>query len=197
MKSELMEKLYALKEVSQKNTEKINAIRQDRNLSEEGKNAAITPLVEGIKQAAKETRNKLAYMRGQCIGDVGAAVAARSNMLDGGNYAKSAYFFQRMQALPEDVRGFSPAWSAFKQSGDGGGQAAPGPDGERRRFYVGLTRARDRLFVSHAAKRDLFGRMVMLKASRFLGELDLSGVKRSALVARKVSQEKQLGLLAP
>jgi len=78
-----------------------------------------------------------------------------------------------------------------------GGQDAPDPDEERRLFYVGLTRARDRLFVSHAAKRDLFGRMVMLKASRYLGELDLSGVKRSALVARKVSQEKQLGLLTP
>ena len=120
MKSELMEKLYALKEVAQKNTEKINAIRQDRNLSEEGKKAAISPLVDGIKQAAKDTRNKLAYMRGQCIGDVGAAVAARSNMNDAGNYAKSAYFFQRMQALPEDVRGFSQAWSAFKQSADVG-----------------------------------------------------------------------------
>lgn len=81
--------------------------------------------------------------------------------------------------------------------------AAPGePDApdvreERRLFYVGLTRAKDRLFLSHAAKREIFGRMVMLKPSRFLGELDLSGVKRSALVARKVSQERQLGLLAP
>ena len=120
MKSEFMEKLHALKEIAQKNTEKINAIRQDRNLSEEGKKAAITPLVDGIKQAAKDTRNKLAYMRGQCIGDVGAAVAARSNMNDAGNYAKSAYFFQRMQALPEDVRGFSQAWSAFKQAADVG-----------------------------------------------------------------------------
>jgi len=77
------------------------------------------------------------------------------------------------------------------------GQDAPDVDEERRLFYVGLTRARDRLFLSHAAKRELFGRMVMLKPSRFLGELDLSGVRRSALVARKVSQERQLGLLTP
>lgn len=120
MKSELMEKLYAVKEIAQKNSEKIASIRQDRNLSEEGKNAAIDPLVDGIKQAAKDTRNKLAYMRGQVIGDVGAAVAARSNMSDTGNYAKSAYFFQKMQALPEDVRGFSQAWSAFKAAADVG-----------------------------------------------------------------------------
>ena len=124
MKSELMEKLYALKEVAQKNTEKINAIRQDRNLSEEGKKAAITPLVDGIKQAAKDTRGKLAYMRGQCLGDVSAAVAARANMNDGGNYAKSAYFFQRMQALPEDVRAFPP-------KSDGTGKRKPAPDGDR------------------------------------------------------------------
>ncbi|MDQ7831936.1 MAG: 3'-5' exonuclease [Desulfovibrionaceae bacterium] len=78
-----------------------------------------------------------------------------------------------------------------------GGQDAPDADEERRLFYVGLTRARDRLFLSHAARRELFGRLVMLKPSRFFEELDLSGVKRSALVARKVSQEKQLGLLAP
>ena len=120
MKSELMEKLYTLKEIAQKNTEKINAIRQDRNLSEEGKSAAITPLVDGIKQAAKDTRNKLAYMRGQCIGDVGAAVAARSNMSGVENYAKSAYFFQKTRVLPEDVRGFSQAWSAFKAAADVG-----------------------------------------------------------------------------
>ncbi|QLA13684.1 UvrD-helicase domain-containing protein [Desulfolutivibrio sulfodismutans] len=78
-----------------------------------------------------------------------------------------------------------------------GGQDAPDADEERRLFFVGLTRARDRLFLSHAAKRELFGRLVMLKPSRFFEELDLSGVRRSALVARKVSQEKQLGLLIP
>ncbi len=73
------------------------------------------------------------------------------------------------------------------------GQAPADEAEERRLFYVGLTRAKSRLFLSHAAKRELYGRMVMLKPSRFLAELDLSGVKRSALVARKVSQEKQWG----
>ncbi|MFZ5812008.1 MAG: UvrD-helicase domain-containing protein [Thermodesulfobacteriota bacterium] len=77
------------------------------------------------------------------------------------------------------------------------GQAPPDEAEERRLFYVGLTRAKSRLFLSHAAKRELYGKMVMLKPSRFLEELDLTGVKRSALVARKVSQEKQLGLLTP
>lgn len=120
MKSELMEKLYAVKEIAQKNSEKINAIRQDRLLSDEGKKAAIEPLMGEVHQSIKNARGKLAYMRGQVIGDVGAAVAARSNMSDTGNYAKSAYFFQKMQALPEDVRGFSQAWSAFKAAADVG-----------------------------------------------------------------------------
>ncbi|QLA21009.1 UvrD-helicase domain-containing protein [Desulfolutivibrio sulfoxidireducens] len=77
------------------------------------------------------------------------------------------------------------------------GQTPPDEAEERRLFYVGLTRAKSRLFLSHAAKREFYGRLVMLKPSRFLAELDLSGVKKSALVARKVSQEKQLGLLTP
>jgi uncharacterized protein (TIGR00375 family) len=65
---------------------------------------------------------------------------------------------------------------------------------ERRLFYVGLTRARNRLYLSHAVRRDLFGRRLMLKRSRFLDRLALGGVRRSALVARTVSQVKQLGL---
>ncbi|MFU2208206.1 UvrD-helicase domain-containing protein [Solidesulfovibrio sp. C21] len=65
---------------------------------------------------------------------------------------------------------------------------------ERRLFYVGLTRAKSRLYLSHALRRDLFGRRLMLKRSRFLENLDLGGVRRRALRARTVSQVKQLGL---
>ncbi|MHC1712031.1 MAG: UvrD-helicase domain-containing protein [Solidesulfovibrio sp.] len=68
-------------------------------------------------------------------------------------------------------------------------------DEERRLFYVGLTRAKNRLYLSHAVKRDLFGRRLMLKRSRFLDRLALGGVRRSALVARTVRQVKQLQLL--
>jgi len=68
-------------------------------------------------------------------------------------------------------------------------------DEERRLFYVGLTRAKSRLFLSHAVRRDLFGRRLMLRRSRFLDRLELGGVRRSALVARTVSQARQLQLL--
>ncbi len=68
-------------------------------------------------------------------------------------------------------------------------------DEERRLFYVGLTRAKSRLFLSCAAKRELFGRLLMLKKTRFLRELDMKDVRRSALVARTVSSERQLQLM--
>jgi uncharacterized protein (TIGR00375 family) len=72
--------------------------------------------------------------------------------------------------------------------------AAPDENEERRLFYVGLTRAKSRLYLSSSAKRELYGRKLMLKPSRFLGQLPLEGIKRSTMVARKVRKEKQLGL---
>jgi uncharacterized protein (TIGR00375 family) len=72
--------------------------------------------------------------------------------------------------------------------------AAPDENEERRLFYVGLTRAKSRLYLSCAAKRELYGRKLMLKPSRFLAQLPLDGIKRSTLVARKVRKEKQLDL---
>ena len=68
-------------------------------------------------------------------------------------------------------------------------------DEERRLFYVGLTRAKSRLYLSHAVRRDLMGRRLMLRRSRFLDRLSLEGVRRVALVARTVSQARQLPLL--
>jgi len=69
-------------------------------------------------------------------------------------------------------------------------------DEERRLFYVGLTRAKARLYLSHAVRRDLMGRRLMLKRSRFLDRLPLDGVRRSALVAKTVRQARQLTLLS-
>ncbi|HOV64454.1 MAG TPA: ATP-dependent helicase, partial [Spirochaetia bacterium] len=39
---------------------------------------------------------------------------------------------------------------------------------EKRLFYVGMTRAGERLFISHATSRSLFGRKLKLGPSRFL-----------------------------
>ena len=71
----------------------------------------------------------------------------------------------------------------------------PDVDEERRLFYVGLTRARESLFLSLAAKRRLYGRELHLKPSGFLDDLPLEGLSRSALVAKQKREEKQLPLM--
>lgn len=65
---------------------------------------------------------------------------------------------------------------------------------ERRLLYVGMTRARKKLYLSHAAKRQLYGKTLRLPVSRFLKGLP-ECVKRSAMVARKVQKEKKISLL--
>lgn len=73
--------------------------------------------------------------------------------------------------------------------------APPDVDEERRLFYVGLTRARENLFLSLAAERKLYGRELHLKPSRFLGELPPDVFSRSALVAKQKREEQQLKLI--
>lgn len=68
-------------------------------------------------------------------------------------------------------------------------------DEERRLFYVGITRARESLFLSLAGKRRMYGKELQLKPSRFLDDLPLDGLSRSALVAKRKREEKQLPLL--
>jgi DNA helicase-2/ATP-dependent DNA helicase PcrA len=42
---------------------------------------------------------------------------------------------------------------------------------ERRLCYVGITRAREKLFLTHARRRLFFGQRTMNKVSRFVIEL--------------------------
>jgi DNA helicase-2/ATP-dependent DNA helicase PcrA len=52
---------------------------------------------------------------------------------------------------------------------------------ERRLAYVGMTRARERLTLTHAMRRNLFGRSEANLPSRFLDELPQLGVERERL----------------
>jgi superfamily I DNA/RNA helicase len=63
---------------------------------------------------------------------------------------------------------------------------------EQRLLYVGLTRARDNLFLSTAKKRMLYGRPVRLQPSRFLRLLPREEMQCSALKAKTERQERQL-----
>lgn len=65
---------------------------------------------------------------------------------------------------------------------------------ERRLLYVGLTRARRSLYLSHAAQRSLYGRTLRLPPSRFLKDLPAQLMTRSQLAAHTVKKEKQMTL---
>ena len=97
--------------------------------------------------------------------------------------------------LPALEDGILPFAGADFLSGKPGHLAGQMDEAEERRlFYVGLTRAKSRLYLSHAVRRELYGRKLMLRRSRFLDTLPLGGVRRLALRAHTVRQAKQLGL---
>ena len=51
---------------------------------------------------------------------------------------------------------------------------------ERRLAYVGITRARERLFVTHAESRRMHGTEMLARPSRFLGEVPAGTARRGA-----------------
>ena len=68
-------------------------------------------------------------------------------------------------------------------------------DEERRLCYVGITRARERLYLCHAWCRNLFGSTQYNPASRFLGEVPEQLVRLTGRTApgRGSIRERQLG----
>jgi DNA helicase-2/ATP-dependent DNA helicase PcrA len=63
-------------------------------------------------------------------------------------------------------------------------------DEERRLAYVAITRARERLFVTHASMRTLFGRTQYLAPSRFLADLPADAVSRESSAANAWSRRE-------
>jgi superfamily I DNA/RNA helicase len=67
---------------------------------------------------------------------------------------------------------------------------------ERRLFYVGMTRARDRLILSHARQRLWRGRLQMLEPSPFLRDIENELMKHQPMEgSRRKPQDRQLKLL--
>jgi DNA helicase-2/ATP-dependent DNA helicase PcrA len=69
-------------------------------------------------------------------------------------------------------------------------------DEERRLFYVGLTRAKDRLFLSRAVRRRRHGRLMEMTPSRYLGAIEKELLEHSrARAAPRRAENRQLDLL--
>ena len=64
-----------------------------------------------------------------------------------------------------------PHARAVQESGDAWGSEGKGVEEERRLMYVGMTRAKERLFLTHAQLRRHFGSEQYCRPSRFLEEL--------------------------
>jgi len=60
---------------------------------------------------------------------------------------------------------------------------------ERRLFYVGITRAKDRLFLTHAFRRSVYGNSTTNLPSRFLGDMPLELIEG---ISPKTSVESQI-----
>jgi superfamily I DNA/RNA helicase len=71
------------------------------------------------------------------------------------------------------------------------------PEEERRLLYVGMTRAKRMLFLSHAKKRNLYGRAFTLPISPFLDSIKEELVKRAKTEKReRYVKDKQLSLFS-
>jgi DNA helicase-2/ATP-dependent DNA helicase PcrA len=68
---------------------------------------------------------------------------------------------------------------------------------ERRLAYVALTRARERLFVTHASRRMIFGQTRYGVPSRFLSDVPASSVKQVATASASLEGRRFAGLPAP
>jgi len=66
---------------------------------------------------------------------------------------------------------------------------------ERRLFYVGMTRAKDRLILSRAARRRWRGRLCQFPASPFLAAIEAALLNLHAQPLRRKQPERQLKLL--
>ena len=67
---------------------------------------------------------------------------------------------------------------------------------ERRLFYVGITRAKSSLFLSHTASRMLYGQTLHLAPSSFLAYLPPETLTRFTLTAKTIQKAQQLSLLS-
>ena len=86
---------------------------------------------------------------------------------------------------------FMPGWEEGlfphqRALDEGGSQAL---EEERRLAYVGITRAKHSVLISHVANRNLFGKWTSALPSRFLRELPTENIMRTSEISTETSAE--------
>ncbi len=66
---------------------------------------------------------------------------------------------------------------------------------ERRLCYVGITRAKERLYITNAKRRMLFGNTNMNPPSRFIAEIDGNLIEKKKKAKQKIKYLIKLSLL--
>ena len=79
--------------------------------------------------------------------------------------------------LPGMEDGLFPGWRAFDRE--------DGLEEERRLCYVGMTRAKERLWLTSAERRTLYGKTDYTRESQFLRELDKKLIEGDAVFEKK------------
>ena len=67
-------------------------------------------------------------------------------------------------------------------------------DEERRLFYVAMTRAKERLFFTHAKKRTIYGKTLQREISPFVSDIEQHLLTIEKFQAKKGKKEKQVQL---
>lgn len=85
--------------------------------------------------------------------------------------------------MPGMEDGLFPGWRAF--------DSESGLEEERRLCYVGITRAKERLWMTSAERRTLYGKTDYTRESQFLRELDKKLIEGDAIFEKKSRAEGQ------
>jgi DNA helicase-2/ATP-dependent DNA helicase PcrA len=74
------------------------------------------------------------------------------------------------------------------------GEELVDPDEERRLFYVAMTRAKERLYLTMAKKRTIYGKNSLREISPFVKDIEKTLIKNKKAHLNKKTKQSQLTL---